>query len=100
MKKIEGLGERLKSLTVRDKKAGLVPTMKDVLSESVGRKKPESAKQSVALFKLTDKILEAKNSVEVGDVEYDMIKECLAENPAGYFPYYHGQVMEILDKIK
>ena len=100
MKKIGELDKPLKALSPRDIQTKTVPTLRDILSESVGRKKPDSAKQSRGLFKLTDKILEAKGFVELGDLEFDTVKDAVNENPAGYFPYYHGQVVDMLEMIK
>lgn len=100
MKKIGELDKLLKPLTPRDIQAKTVPTLRDILVESVGRRKPESVKQIRGLGKLADKILEAKESVELGDIEFDTVFQSVEENPSGYFPFYLNQVFDLLDKIK
>jgi len=92
--KIGELDKLLKPLTERDTQMGLVPTLKDILIESVGRKKAKNMKQALGYHKLADKIMEAKDFVELGDMEYNTLKEGLEENPSRYFPYYLSQAWE------
>ncbi len=96
MKKIDGLDALLKPLTKRDLKAELVPTLRDIIVESVGRRKPDNFKQGNGFYKLADKLIAAKDSIELEDIEYETVQDSVKDNPTGYFPYYLGQVMEIL----
>jgi hypothetical protein len=73
------------------------PTLRDILSESVGRTAAAANPREVMrIYRLTDKIMEAKGTLDLDGMEYDYVRECVEKNPAKFFPFYLGQALERL----
>lgn len=97
MKNLKNLNDKLKPPNGRTD-PNSVPSFKDIFVDSLKFTKPKDGSESIKLNRLADKIFDGGDEFQLEDAEFDLMKQKVNDNGAGYFVWAHGQAMQyILD---
>lgn len=87
---LKSIGEKLKAPNVRTEETA-IPTFRDVVIDSLMYFKAKDGSTSIRMFRLAERLLHEDT---VDEVEFQIIKEIVNQNPSGFFTWVHGQAMQ------
>lgn len=92
MKTIKGIDEKIKHFEEAPGSDNL-PTFRKMFLLGVGSQKGANGEEAISLYSVGLKIRDAKDSVELEDADFNLLKKACNDNPAAWLSFYHGQVL-------